>query len=301
MAGREAFLAALRPPPAGAAPRFEAGWLAGDGRREPFLAYREAIDVNWSPQLEALHEEAGRDHFLDVATRGALLAAVSGCAGEERTIVDLGCSTGFLLEDLRAAHPTTFLVGIDLIAEGLRKAHRNVPESALLLADVLELPCGDGSADAVVSANLLEHVRDDDAALTEIHRVLRPGGRAALVVPAGPGLYDYYDRFLGHERRYRRGELGARARAAGFEVVQETFLGSLIYPAFWLVKKRNRARHHGASRAEVEQLVQRDIDRTRDSRPAALAARLEGRLLAHGRGLPFGIRGLTVLRRPEGA
>ena len=41
-------------------------------------------------------------------------------------------------------------------------------------------------------------------------RILRPGARAVIVVPAGPGTYDYYDRFLGHERRYARGELAGQ-------------------------------------------------------------------------------------------
>ena len=45
--------------------------------------------------------------------------------------------------------------------------------------------------------------------------MLRPGARAVVVVPAGPGTYDYYDRFLGHERRYARGELAGKARDGG--------------------------------------------------------------------------------------
>ena len=47
--------------------------------------------------------------------------------------------------------------------------------------------------------------------------VVRPGAPAVIVVPAGPGTYDYYDRFLGHERRYARHELSRKAAAAGLE------------------------------------------------------------------------------------
>ncbi len=61
-----------------------------------------------------------------------------------------------------------------------------------------------------VSANLLEHVPMIKRRCGEVARVLRPGRRAVVVVPAGPDTYDYYDRFLGHERRYARGELAAR-------------------------------------------------------------------------------------------
>ena len=155
-------------------------------------------------------------------------------------IADLGCSTGYLLEDLAVAYPGGQLIGVDLVAPGLAKAHGLVPDAWLLRADVCDLPLGDASIDAVVSANLLEHVPDDRGALREMFRVLAPGGRAVVVIPAGPDTYDYYDRFLGHERRYARGELAGKAREAGLEVLDDAYLGSLLYPGFWAVKKRNR-------------------------------------------------------------
>ena len=116
------------------------------------------------------------------------------------------------------------------------------------------------------------------------------------VVPAGPGTYDYYDAFLGHERRYARGELARRA--AGFEVVHDTHLGALIYPPFWAVKQRNRRRHPNPSPDERRALVQRDIARTMSSRLGAATTRIERRLLRRHIPLPFGIRGLTILRKP---
>jgi SAM-dependent methyltransferase len=150
-----------------------------------------------------------------------------------------------------------------------------------------------------VSANLLEHVPDDRAALAELRRVLRPGARAAFVVPFGPRTYDYYDRFLGHERRYGRGELAAKARQAGLEVVTTGYLGSLLYPAFWLVKQRNRRLHGQLEGDALEVRVADDIARTRRSRSAQLVAGIDRRLGSLGLTLPFGIRCLTVVRRPQ--
>jgi SAM-dependent methyltransferase len=153
--------------------------------------------------------------------------------------------------------------------------------------------------DGAVSANLLEHVPDDRRALAELHRVLRPGARGVLVVPAGPGTYDYYDRFLGHERRYARGELAGKARAVGLEVVEDLHLGSLLYPAFWLVKQRNRRRFGHLRGDALEARVAMDIAQTRDSRVGRVACAIERALLRHRLQLPFGIRGLLVTRRPE--
>jgi SAM-dependent methyltransferase len=262
---------------------------------EPFASYVvEEHAVNWSAELEELHEESSRAHFIDVWTRRAMLARLGELSGSP-TVVDIGCSTGYLLEDVRTNIPAASLIGVDLVAGGLRKAHANVPEATLLQADACALPLKDASADAIVSANLLEHVPDDRKALSEMRRILRPGARAVVVVPVGPGNYDYYDRFLGHERRYARGELASKARAAGLAVLEDVFLGAPVYPAFCLVKQINRRRRDHLEGAELQARVEHDIARTNDSSLGHLACRLEERLLAWGIALPFGIRGLTVL------
>ena len=264
---------------------------------EGFVSYIAADSaVNWSEELEAVHAEASRTHFLDRWTRRAIIEGIAPLPPGP-TIADLGCSTGFLLEDLRDTHPDAALVGVDMIAAGLRKAHAAVPEARLMQADVCELPLADQSLDAVVSANLLEHVPDDRRALREIARVLKPGAPAALVVPAGPRTFDYYDRFLGHERRYARGELAEKCRAAGLELREDRHLASLLYPAFWLVKQRNRRRYDHLRGEALEARVTQDIARTSDSRLGEITWQLEDRLAGAGVRLPFGIRSFVVARR----
>jgi SAM-dependent methyltransferase len=271
----------------------------GEPPPEPFLSYAEADpSVNWSDELEQMHEESSRTHFLDRWTRSAILAGV-GLLAPTATIADIGCSTGFLLEDVRAAYPAATLVGVDLIGAGLEKAHRLVPTAQLVRADTCDLPIADGCVDAIVSANLLEHVPDDRAALREFLRVLRPGGHAVIVAPAGPSTYDYYDRFLGHERRYARRELAEKCADAGLEIVHDTYIGALLYPPFWLVKQRNRRVGGGLRGEALERRVAADIERTHDSRLGDLAWRIERRLAGAGVKLPFGIRSLVTARRRD--
>jgi SAM-dependent methyltransferase len=290
-------------PPSGVTrvPDFDRGWLLGSDHREAFLSYVEADpSVNWSAQLEELHEEASRTHFIDQWTRRAILARV-GSLPAAPTIADVGCSTGYLLEELRDAHADAELIGIDLLAAGLRKAHRTVPEARLLHADACALPLADACVDGLVSANLLEHIPDDRLALREMRRVLKPGCRAVIVVPAGPSTYDYYDRFLGHERRYARGELAKKGAEAGFEVQESTHLASLIYPVFWLVKTRNRLRYGQLQGAALAARVAHDIAATRDSAVGRRLWALEERLSRAGVRPSWGIRSLVVLRREAGA
>lgn len=280
-------------------PSFDQGWLTDGSQAEPYLSYAEDPSVNWSDELEAMHEESSRTHFIDRWTRGAVLDRVA-LRRPDAAIADVGCSTGYMLEDLAGAYPDATLIGVDLIAAGLRKAHENVPSARLLHADACALPIADASIDVVVSVNLLEHVPDDRAALAEMARILRPGGHAVIVVPGGPRTYDYYDRFLGHERRYRRHELAAKCTQAGLQPTDELGIAALLYPAFWLVKQHNRLRFDGLRGEALAARVAADIARTSDSRVGELGWRIEHRFERAGLRLPFGIRWLVAADKPGG-
>jgi len=256
------------------------------------------VAVNWSEQLEELHEESSRTHFLDIWTRRAMCEHLGPLPSRAR-VADIGCSSGYLLEDLATKLPDARLFGLDGVFAGLSLASKTLASLELAQGDVTELPYCEESFDAILCANLLEHVADDGVALGELRRVLRPGGRAILVVPRGRRLFDYYDRFLCHERRYGHGEMAAKAKSAGFELLADLHLGAPLYPAFWLVKKVNRVRFSALSGDALTARVARDIAKTNDSRLGQLLCAGERRLVERSRSLPFGIRGLTVLRRPR--
>jgi SAM-dependent methyltransferase len=88
----------------------------------------------------------------------------------------------------------------------------------VLEADLGELPFADETFDGAVLGEVLEHVRDDRGALTELARVLRPGGILAVSVPAKPALYGPSDEWAGHVRRYTRPALIEACTEAGLTV-----------------------------------------------------------------------------------
>jgi SAM-dependent methyltransferase len=222
-----------------------------------------------------------------------------GSRGASVTWLDIGCSTGHLLEDLERQAPHATLVGVDAIASGLQKAHAALPQALLLRADVCALPISDASVDVVLSANVLEHVRADERALAEMARILRPGARAVIVVPLDPGSYNYFDRALGHERRYARGELARKAKRAGLELQEEICLGGPLYPVFWLGKRYYQRRYGHLEGEALQRRVSVEVEDFGRSTFGNAACRCEEALLNWGVRLPFGIRGLTVLVRPR--
>src|SRR6185369_6000481 len=151
----------------------------------------DAATSHWSDDLTSLHEaEAGQDHPIDLASRRLAVASMRGLEHDAPVVLDVGCSSGFVLEDLQRALPRASVIGSDYLEgplEGLAGRRSNVP---LLQFDLRKCPLSDGCVDGVTCLTVLEHIDDHRAALSEIRRILKPGGIAHIEVPAGPELFD---------------------------------------------------------------------------------------------------------------
>ena len=113
----------------------------------------------------------------------ALLDAVARVRPAER-VLDVGCGTGMFAARLAARHPAQRVVGVDVSAGMLAEARRTTaafPNVRFECAPATALPVADAAFDVVVTASALHYVRDPGAALAEARRVLRAGGRLAVV------------------------------------------------------------------------------------------------------------------------
>jgi SAM-dependent methyltransferase len=162
--------------------------------------------------------------------RALLLAEVR--PGER--VLDLGCGAGRFVAALRDAGADP--VGVELAEAALERARRNVPGADLrLVAEDGALPLGHGEVDLVWCSEVLEHVPDTVAFLTEARRVLRGDGRLLLTVPDHGRLkrtlialahHDaHYDPLGEHVRFYTRRSLARALHATGFERVELGALG----------------------------------------------------------------------------
>lgn len=94
-------------------------------------------------------------------------------------------------------------------------AERGLP---VLRSDATSLPLADDSQDLVIAFDILEHLHDDDSAVREVRRVLKPTGTYLVIVPADPRLWSAHDVAVDHVRRYTRPELLALLERGGFEI-----------------------------------------------------------------------------------
>ena len=126
-------------------------------------------------------------------------------------ILDVGCGTGGNVEMLARFGDAE---GVDVSAEALDFCRaRGLPNVRPGAAE--SLPYEDQSFDLVTSLDVVEHLDDDVAGLSEIRRVLRPGGRALLFVPAFMFLWGVQDDVSNHRRRYTLPQLRRVVEQAG--------------------------------------------------------------------------------------
>ena len=109
---------------------------------------------------------------------------IARSAPADAAVLDVGTGPGVLLAELAGRRPDLRLVGIDLSADMVAAAGRNLAgfgdRASVRTADVTDLPFADGEFDLVVSSISLHHWDHPEAAVGELARVLRPGGRLVV-------------------------------------------------------------------------------------------------------------------------
>jgi SAM-dependent methyltransferase len=198
------------------------------------------MDAGYFARMYAIEET----HWWHVARRELIVALLDRAYGgrSDLRLLDVGTGTGRVLEELRRFGATT---GLDLDDDALRFCRQRGMDGALK-ANLLALPFADGTFDAAIALDVLEHIEDHVSALREIARSLRPGGRLFIFVPAHQWLWSLQDEISHHVRRYTARTLREAVLAGGYEIEQLSYFNTFLMPAvvlgrLWLrVQRRYR-------------------------------------------------------------
>lgn len=284
--------------PGGEVPHWDGeGFCVGDEHLS-VLAYDVGVS-GWADEFTASLEDmhAGR-HFMEVASRRQALAALRRwLPSGGKTILEVGSSSGYMIADLCADRPDDIVIGSDYVLEPLQNLARRQPGVPLLRFDLTCAPLPDGSLDALIALNVLEHIEDDRKAVGEIHRMLKPGGIVLIELPAGGKLYDFYDAAWMHHRRYDLPQVTSLLRDAGLEIVHANHMGCALYPAFAWTKRRNQRLSLAAGQERLQRALAANHASAALNIPMGWLMAAEawlGRFISY----PFGIRNFTVARRP---
>jgi demethylmenaquinone methyltransferase/2-methoxy-6-polyprenyl-1,4-benzoquinol methylase/phosphoethanolamine N-methyltransferase len=174
---------------------------------------------------------------MSLGRAGAIRRETVDLAGIEdgEAILDVGCGTGALTFAARDRAPSSVIRGIDASPEMIdvarRKSNRKKARIDFQVAAIEALPFPDGEFDIVLSSFMLHHLPADvkRAGLHEVRRVLKPGGRLAVVDFAGGAHGGFVGHLLSaarHGHHHEGAGLGEILREAGFSEVQTKTLKS---------------------------------------------------------------------------
>lgn len=150
-------------------------------------------------QEAAEHALAPSSTMADLVTRDIEVEAILACVAhaqssdrKETALLEVGCGNGYLLHTLRDRFPALRLVGTDYSPDMVRLArNREMELCDIQLGDVRSLSFGPAAFDLAVSERCVINVLDEgeqDQALRELYRVLRPGGHLVLIEAFTDGL-----------------------------------------------------------------------------------------------------------------
>jgi ubiquinone/menaquinone biosynthesis C-methylase UbiE len=220
-------------------------------------------------------------------------------AHADERILDCGCGYGFTLRVLSAL-TDAHLVGLDLSNERVHEAQGKLPldKTKLVRGSAMDLPFARASFDKAVCSEVLEHLPDDHSALSELFRVIKPGGTLVVTVPAAryPAGWDPLNYALerttgrhiggertlsgiwyGHLRLYSPEQLRDAAEESGFVVEEVRGLTHYVPPFSHLVM-------YGIFKpllmsGKLPKSLSKSGDRFGSDEPRGATASLAGRLL----------------------
>jgi 2-polyprenyl-3-methyl-5-hydroxy-6-metoxy-1,4-benzoquinol methylase len=184
--------------------------------------------------LETLELFAHADHF----NRWMYDAIAPYCQGE---ILEIGSGIGnislYLLEKNRPVALSDLRKDYCEILKRRFASFQNlhgVYSLDLSAADpAADLPELYGRYDTVIALNVVEHIGDDGLAIRNCRRLLKPGGRLVILVPASQFLYNDLDRELGHYRRYSKKKAKLLLQREGMELLNAEYFNSAGIFGWW--------------------------------------------------------------------
>jgi SAM-dependent methyltransferase len=246
------------------------------------------MDVQYEAQYQQLEEQ----HWWFVARREAVADIIKQLqVPHTASILEIGCSGGPLqlaLRDTGYRH----LTGIDLSERAIDLARRRGLTDVAVM-DGADLQFADASFDLLIASDVLEHIDDEDRALREWSRVLRPGGQIIIYVPAFQIMWSAHDEINHHYRRYTASSLRTALQRNGFSTERVSYWNSTLFTpavAFRLAQRLLR------SKAPAK--VSGDLHVAGGAFNASLLAllRFENRLLRN-MNLPLGISVFAIARK----
>jgi ubiquinone/menaquinone biosynthesis C-methylase UbiE len=151
--------------------------------------------------------------------------------------LDIGCGSGAAAQLLQKKY-CLFPTGMDISQFAVDASRERGVRT--LQVDVTKIPISDESQDFALALDVIEHIQDRNVLLSEMYRILKPGGKALITVPAHTWLWSNHDELNHHFRRYSKEMLREDLSTAGFSIKSIRWWNSILLPYIYLTRKSTR-------------------------------------------------------------
>ncbi len=182
--------------------------------------------------FEATYHQHEETQWWFVSRREMIISMVKRLAlPADARVLEVGCSGGVLVEKFQQEVLKDGAIhGIDISTSAIDLCKKKGLEHVAVMDGAATL-FPDSHFDLIIASDTLEHIKDDQRALAEWHRILKPAGALIAFVPAHPFLWSHHDEVNHHHRRYRRREFNQMLRNAGFDISRHSFWNfTLFFP-----------------------------------------------------------------------
>lgn len=265
-----------------------------------FLPERVDGFVAWNPEFARLNDGFLPESFeglMRVEARSfwfrsrnaIILWVLRKYVPEIRSLLEVGCGTGFVLSAIAKMYPTIRVTGSEIYTFGLELAAQRVPKADLVQMDARCLPFVE-EFDVVAAFDVIEHIDEDELVLKKFYRAIKPGGTCLITVPQHQWLWSPVDEEACHKRRYHSSDLHLKMETAGFRIVRSTSFVTLLLPLMLLSRfaSRKTGKTGGSEALEINSILDKALE---------AIMRIEHLIIKWGISFPVGGSRLVVARR----
>lgn len=227
------------------------------------------------------------DYWWFAARREMVLELLKKYVKRGTPLLDAGCGTGLLTKTVDRKYIVT---AIDFSKKSLALTRKRKPKAKILYVNLEKrLPFPKESFAGITLLDVLEHI-DDQKALSNLARVMKPNGIIIITVPAYPWLFSYWDVLHQHRRRYTRTQLIQLLKRYGFAIEHSSYFNTLFFPLILFVRifKSTFEKHRRDSDCYEMPIQANNVLHTIFRKETRLATKFR---------IPFGLSLLVVARK----
>ncbi|MBU1017219.1 class I SAM-dependent methyltransferase [Patescibacteria group bacterium] len=184
---------------------------------------------------ESKYHRLEKYYWLLITRRGIIINLIKkmGVANNAK-ILEIGCSSGPLINLLKH-NGFTNNYGIDISVDAINLCKKRDLNNVAIM-DGAKTQFEDREFDIIIASDVLEHIKDDQSALLEWYRLLKPNGKLILFVPAFDFLWSDHDEINNHFRRYNKSSLTKKLKEAQFKVLRISYWNFVLFFPTYLLR-----------------------------------------------------------------